>query len=183
MTPAIVYYFKVNIALLLFYAFYRLFFYKDTFFHLRRLSLVSFFVLALLYPLLNIQEWIQGKEPIAEVVAMYSAILPEVIISSTEATPNGWEIPFSSFLTGIYLSGVLFLGLRFLIRLGSLIHLAAHAQVGYLDTHTIYIPEKESPPFSFFHFISLLLIVIQRQNYKRSLNMNTHMSANGIPWM
>ncbi|MCC8094564.1 MAG: hypothetical protein LIP05_03900 [Tannerellaceae bacterium] len=90
MTPAIVYYIKVNIALLLFYAFYRLFFYKDTFFHLRRLSLVSFFLLALLYPLLNIQEWIQGKEPITEVVAMYSAILPEVIISSTEATPNGW---------------------------------------------------------------------------------------------
>lgn len=155
MTPAIVYYIKVNIALLLFYAFYRLFFYKDTFFHLRRLSLVSFFLLALLYPLLNIQEWIQGKEPITEVVAMYSAILPEVIISSTEATPNGWGIPFSSFLTGIYLSGVLFLGLRFLIRLGSLIHLAAHAQVSYLDTHTIYIPKKESPPFSFFHFIFL----------------------------
>ena len=42
MTPEFAYFLKVNIAFVLFYAFYRLLFYKDTFFKLRRVpSLLS----------------------------------------------------------------------------------------------------------------------------------------------
>ena len=33
MTPELAYFLKINVAIALFYAFYRLFFYKDTFFH------------------------------------------------------------------------------------------------------------------------------------------------------
>ena len=54
MTPEFAYLLKVNVAFVLFYAFYRLFFYKDTFFKLRRAILLAFFGLALFYPLLNI---------------------------------------------------------------------------------------------------------------------------------
>ena len=57
MTPEFAYLLKVNVAFVLFYAFYRLFFYKDTFFKLRRAILLAFFGLALFYPLLNIQDW------------------------------------------------------------------------------------------------------------------------------
>lgn len=35
MTPEFAYFLKVNVAFILLYAFYRLFFYKDTFFKLR----------------------------------------------------------------------------------------------------------------------------------------------------
>lgn len=38
MTPEFAYFLKVNVAFVLFYAFYRLLFYKDTFFKLRRAS-------------------------------------------------------------------------------------------------------------------------------------------------
>ena len=56
MTPELAYFLKINVAIALFYAFYRLFFHKDTFFHWRRTALLCFFGISLLYPLLNIQE-------------------------------------------------------------------------------------------------------------------------------
>lgn len=36
------YFLKINVAIALFYAFYRLFFYKDTFFTWRRVALLCF---------------------------------------------------------------------------------------------------------------------------------------------
>ena len=61
MTPEFAYFLKVNVAFILLYAFYRLFFYKDTFFKLRRTILLAFFGVSLLYPLMNIQDWIRWK--------------------------------------------------------------------------------------------------------------------------
>ena len=58
MTPELAYFLKINIAIALFYAFYRLFFYRDTFFQWRRTALLCFLVISPLYPVLNIQEWI-----------------------------------------------------------------------------------------------------------------------------
>ena len=60
MTPEFAYFLKVNVAFILLYAFYRLFFYKDTFFKLRRTILLAFFGVSLLYPLMNIQDWIRA---------------------------------------------------------------------------------------------------------------------------
>ncbi len=44
MTPELAYFLKINVAIALFYAFYRLFFHKDTFFHWRRIALLCFFL-------------------------------------------------------------------------------------------------------------------------------------------
>ena len=57
------YFLKVNVAIVLFYAFYRLFFYKDTFFGWRRTALLCFFAVSAAVPLLNIQTWITEQEP------------------------------------------------------------------------------------------------------------------------
>lgn len=51
MTPELAYFLKINVALALFYAFYRLFLHKDTFFQWRRTTLLCFFAVSLLYPL------------------------------------------------------------------------------------------------------------------------------------
>lgn len=45
------YFLKINVAIALFYAFYRLFFYKDTFFTWRRVALLCFFAVSAVYPL------------------------------------------------------------------------------------------------------------------------------------
>ena len=81
MTPELAYFLKINVAIALFYAFYRLFFHKDTFFHWRRTALLCFFGISLLYPLLNIQEWIKEQEPMVAMADLYATIiLPEQII-------------------------------------------------------------------------------------------------------
>jgi len=48
MTPELAYFLKINVAIALFYAFYRLFFHKDTFFHWRRTALLCFFGISLI---------------------------------------------------------------------------------------------------------------------------------------
>ena len=60
MTPELAYFLKINVAIALFYAFYRLFFHKDTFFHWRRIALLCFFAISLLYP--RSEERRVGKE-------------------------------------------------------------------------------------------------------------------------
>ena len=64
MYPEFIYFLKVNIALVLFYAFYRLFFYSDTFFNLRRGMLQIFLLMAVLYPLLDISGWVKEYKPV-----------------------------------------------------------------------------------------------------------------------
>ena len=44
MTPELAYFLKINVAIALFYAFYRLFFHKDTFFHWRRIAFCYVFL-------------------------------------------------------------------------------------------------------------------------------------------
>ena len=55
------YFLKVNVAIVLFYAFYRLFFYKDTFFGWRRAALLCFFAVSAAVPLLNIKRGLRSR--------------------------------------------------------------------------------------------------------------------------
>ena len=54
MTPELAYFLKINVAIALFYAFYRLFFHKDTFFHWRKIAILYFITISIHSPLLNI---------------------------------------------------------------------------------------------------------------------------------
>ena len=124
MTPEFAYLLKVNVAFVLFYAFYRLFFYKDTFFKLRRAILLAFFGLALFYPLLNIQDWVRQQEPIADVIYMYSAMLPEATAKADAAASVDWYGWLLGSLGFIYWGIVAFLCGRFLVQLSSILWLA-----------------------------------------------------------
>lgn len=92
MTPELAYFLKINVAIALFYAFYRLFFYKDTFFHWRRIALLSFFAISLLYPLLNIQGWIKTHEPMVAMADLYATIiLPEQTVTPQQEPTMNWQ--------------------------------------------------------------------------------------------
>lgn len=156
MTPEFAYLLKVNVAFVLFYAFYRLFFYKDTFFKLRRAILLAFFAVALLYPLLNIQEWLQEQAPMAGVIVRYSAMLPEVTVTGgAVAQPTDWlqVIHLSSFC--LYWGGVLFFLLRFCAQLGSILWLAYKSRKEVVHGKEVYILNKPAGPFSFFGLVFL----------------------------
>ena len=155
MTPEFAYLLKVNVAFVLFYAFYRLFFYKDTFFKLRRAILLAFFGLALFYPLLNIQDWVRQQEPIADVIYMYSAMLPEATAKANAAASVDWYGWLLGSLGFIYWGIVAFLCGRFLVQLSSILWLAHTSERVVIHETPVYALRKVAGPFSFFRMVFL----------------------------
>lgn len=149
--PGIAYFIKVNLALILFYGFYRLFFYKDTFFLLRRTLLLAFLGVAFLYPLLDIHDWIQKQEPIAEVISLYSVFLPEVTVTQ-DAVPD-WKSWLAGIVFSGYIAGCLLLTVRFFIQLGNILLLAGRCKQTEIDGTRVSVLDKPGGPFSFFNFI------------------------------
>lgn len=155
MTPEFAYLLKVNVAFVLFYAFYRLFFYKDTFFKLRRAILLAFFGLALFYPLLNIQDWVRQQEPIADVIYMYSAMLPEATAKADAAASVDWYGWLLGSLGFIYWGIVAFLCGRFLVQLSSILWLTHTSERVVIHETPVYALRKAAGPFSFFRMVFL----------------------------
>lgn len=157
MSPEFAYFLKVNVAFALFYAFYRLFFYKDTFFKLRRTILLAFFGVALIYPMFNIQDWIKAQEPMAEVVLFYSSMIaPEVVV-----VPDGtaaallWKELLQIALWLVYGVAILFFVVRFFMQLGSILWLARKSEKRVLQEIPVRALHKPAGPFSFFRLIFL----------------------------
>lgn len=154
MTPELAYFLKINVAIALFYAFYRLFFYKDTFFHWRRIALLSFFAISLLYPLLNIQGWIKTHEPMVAIADLYATIiLPEQTVTPQQEPTMNWQELTILFMKIIYWSGVLFLATRFLLQLGSIIRLHIQCSKSTIQGTRVHLLKKVNGPFSFFRWI------------------------------
>ena len=106
MTPELAYFLKINVAIALFYAFYRLFFHKDTFFHWRRMALLCFFAISMLYPLLNIQGWIKAHEPMVAMADLYATIiLPEQVVTPLQEPVMNWQEFIMQLAKVIYWSG------------------------------------------------------------------------------
>ena len=153
MTPELAYFLKINIAIALFYAFYRLFFYRDTFFQWRRTALLCFLVISPLYPVLNIQEWIRSHEPMVAMVDLYATIvLPEIEITP-EVRAADWQSIILSTVNIIYWSGVTLLLVRFFAQLASILRLRLRCRKDQIEGIPVYLLNKESGPFSFFHWI------------------------------
>ena len=127
------YFLKVNVAIVLFYAFYRLFFYKDTFFGWRRTALLCFFAVSAAVPLLNIQTWITEQEPMVAMADLYaSVVLPELTIG-TEAAPTDWKSILSEYANIAYWGIVALLMIRLVMQLAGIIHLACRCRKVQID--------------------------------------------------
>lgn len=152
MTPEVTYFLKVNAGIIIFYAFYRLFFYKDTFFHWRRTALVSFLGLSILYPLLNIEEWIKGQDAMVALTNVYATVvMPEIQVQATSV--SNWETHLTSFLTYLYISGIIVLTGRFLVQLSCIILLQRRCKKTEINGIKVHLLQKETGPFSFFNWI------------------------------
>jgi len=153
MSPEFAYFLKVNVAFAFFYAFYRLFFYKDTFFKLRRSILLAFFGLAMIYPLFNMQEWIREQEPIAEVILYYSLLITPEAEPIIEAAGVNWTEILKMGLWFAYIAGIAGLVIRFFIRLGGIVWLAKRSKKTVIQDTKVFELEKPAGPFSFFRWI------------------------------
>ena len=147
------YFLKVNVAIVLFYAFYRLFFYKDTFFGWRRTALLCFFAVSAAVPLLNIQTWITEQEPMVAMADLYaSVVLPELTLG-TEAAPTDWKSILSEYANIAYWGIVALLMIRLIMQLAGIIHLACRCRKVQIGNTNIHLFPKADGPFSFFHWI------------------------------
>ncbi len=178
MTPVLAYFMKINIGIALFYAFYRLFFYRDTFFHWRRYTLLAFFIISLLYPLMNIQEWVKEQEPMREIVAIYANnILPEVGIIPQE--DSMWTQLIKDGGLIIYWIGIGLLLIRFLVQLISISILAIRCKKTEVDGIYVRILNKPSSPFSFFQWI---FISPELHSEKEAKDILTHEETHARQW-
>ena len=147
------YFLKVNVAIVLFYAFYRLFFYKDTFFGWRRTALLCFFAVSAAVPLLNIQTWITEQEPMVAMADLYaSVVLPELTIG-TEAAPTDWKSILSEYANIAYWGIAALLMIRLIMQLAGIIRLTCRCRKIQIGNTSIHLLPKADGPFSFFHWI------------------------------
>ena len=92
-TPILIYFLKVNLALAFLYICYRLLFRDDTFFRLRRGVLLSIYLIAFLYPLPDLSGWLSTQTSVAGIVGYYSGLLPKetVLTASNEIAASDWK--------------------------------------------------------------------------------------------
>lgn len=152
MEPLLIYYIKINIGIILFYGFYKLFFTRDTLFRMRRTALLSFFMIAFLYPLMNLESWIRSYWEVDQTVATYNLMLSEITIEAhAESVPifSSWEqIVLLVIAIG---AGILFI--RFLTDLIRIFILKRNSPEIHIQSVNCYqLPENEAP-FSFFSWI------------------------------
>lgn len=147
-----VYFLKVNVAIALFYAFYRLFFYKDTFFAWRRTALMCFFAVSAAVPLFNIQTWIVQQEPMVAMADLYAAVvLPEITL--TPQPQMDWKQLLVQGIDIVYWLVVALLALRFVVQLAGIFRLARRCPVQEIGGTTVHLLPHEEGPFSFFRWI------------------------------
>ncbi len=147
-----VYFLKINVAIALFYAFYRLFFYKDTFFAWRRTALLCFFAVSTAVPLLDIQHWIVQQEPMAAMADLYAAVvLPELTLTPQPETD--WRQLVADDIVFAYWLVAALLALRFLFQLAGIVRLARRCPTQKIDGTTVHLLPRAEGPFSFFRWI------------------------------
>jgi TonB family protein len=159
MAPEWIYLLKANVGIALFYAFYKLFCQRDTFFQWRRFALLSFLGISFIYPLLNIQDWVKEQPAMYELADYYANwMATEEITATTPMVIDAPQLP--SLLTiGIYLYyiGVIVMSFRFIVQLFSVLRMRWKGTRSIVDGQRIISIPTEADPFSFFGWIFLYL--------------------------
>ena len=146
MNPTLIYLLKVNIAIVLFYLFYRLFFANDTFWKTRRGYLLFSIGLSFVYPFFSIESWLQSQPTMQTMVPNYT-LLQEITI-----TPENQSGFFSveMLLWTVYGCAVAGLFGRLIVQLISILRIKLQGKRETVQGISIVAIEKEITPFSFF---------------------------------
>lgn len=159
MEPFILYYLKANLALALLYIGYRLLFQRDTFFKMRRIALLSIYLIAFLYQLPDISGWLSAQANVSEVITYYSTILPkETLVKEGTETGNiassvNWKKVGEAVVPIIYWAGVLILLFRCIMELGMLIRARLKSPGITIGGNRIYRLSRPEEPYSFLNWI------------------------------
>ncbi|MDD4593425.1 MAG: M56 family metallopeptidase, partial [Parabacteroides sp.] len=143
---------KVNIGIIILYLTYKLLFSKDTFFKLRRSILLFFIAIAILYPLIDIQEWMNRQTHMEKVVQIYSTIVPGNIVTPQEVATD-WHTVLYSVIHYLYWIVTTTFLIRFILQLFCILKLARISQKTTVHGLRVRVTNKPCGPFSFFRLI------------------------------
>lgn len=147
----LIYLLKVNIALAVFYLFYRLLFSQDTFFVVRRFCLWTILGISFIYPLVIFSFGEEQKIAIQQAVVLYAPnLLPEISVfpEQHQASVRIWEV-----LRFCYWGIVTLLLGRIVIQLMSIVQLVYKGKRAYCHSISVIILSGKITPFSFFKWI------------------------------
>ncbi len=154
MPEMILYLLKVNIALLLFYAGYRFILQRYTFHTLNRFYLLVGLIYSALYPLIDLSNILNRnphlKEQIGLLAPDWQGSVTYVISRAENGSGNYWQIVLLIFWTG-----VIFMSLRLLIQLISLLILHIQSSSFTIENFKFRKITKAVNPFSFWRTIYL----------------------------
>ena len=148
MNDVLMYFLKVNIAIALFYLFYRLVFYNDTFWATRRFYLVFSILLSVIYPFISLSGWLEKQEPMQVIMANYVQLIE---IKVTTAKPT--ILTMENVLLGTYAIVSLVLLVRMGIQMGSILRWKLKGKRQLLHGIPIVAIDGDITPFSFFRSI------------------------------
>ena len=154
-TPILIYFLKVNLALAFLYICYRLLFRDDTFFRLRRDVLLSIYLIAFLYPLPDLSGWLSTQTSVAGIVGYYSGLLPKetVLAAGNEIAASDWKETGLRVMQIIWLTGAGMLLFRCVAELFTVFRLYRKCKkITLNDTEVCILPEAEAS-YSFFNWI------------------------------
>ena len=148
MNDALMYFLKVNIAIALFFLFYRLVFYNDTFWSTRRFYLVVSILLSVIYPFISFSGWLEKQEPMQVIMASY-VNLNEITVTSKLVN----YLNIENILLAIYGLVSFILLIRMVVQLSSILRWRMKGNRQILQGIEIIAIDATITPFSFFSTI------------------------------
>ena len=143
-----------NVGLLVFYLLYRGLLARDTFLGMRRLYWWAAWVLAFLYPLVELGVWGRTETPLQVVMADYAEAMTVVVsaVAPEEAATWSWQ----DGLALLWAAGASALLLRMLVQLAVVCRLARRGRKVEWHGVRVLAVEGDNVPFSFFRWIFVL---------------------------
>ena len=148
MNDALMYFLKVNIAIALFYLFYRLVFYNDTFWATRRFYLVVSILLSVVYPLISFSGWLEKQEPMQVIMTNYVQ-LKEITVTNAPVS----YLNIENVLLIIYGVISIILLIKMVVQLASILRWRLKGKRHILQAIEIIAIDATITPFSFFNSI------------------------------
>lgn len=145
MNPTIIYLLKVNIAIALFYLFYKLFFAGDTFWKTRRIYLTFSVLISFIYPFLSFTGWLEQSVPLQQLITNYTT-LQEVTITPKEN--HSLELQSILYLVYIFVVGIL--TVRLFVQVISIRKMNRQGTKLCIQGTEIIALQRDIAPFSFF---------------------------------
>lgn len=136
---------KSAAVLTLFYGVYKIFLERETFFQSLRAYLLLGLASSLLLPGLKIREYV-----LVETIPLTQT---QVVPAGADGVPQVASLPLADILIWIYLSGLVFFGVRFAMQLGSLYLFLRKRPKTKEGPYWIIPTSDDTAPFSFFRYI------------------------------